>query len=94
MDKFCQILTIICLQHFLFLFPDDNLSKYQWVLPNLVCALILGRSGLGLLMGDFFQCLAELSAPDMSDFLFLDDINGFSPNLVCALILYRYGLGL
>ena len=32
--------------------------------PNLVCALILWRSGLGLLMGKFRQFLTELSARD------------------------------
>ena len=41
--------------------------------PNLVCALILWQSGLGLLMGKFLQILTELSARDMSIFSFLDD---------------------
>ena len=39
--------------------------------PNLVCALILWRSGLGLLMGKFHQFLTELSAQDI--FSFPDD---------------------
>ena len=43
---------------------------------NLVCTLILGRSGLRLLMGKFRQILAELSARDMLKF---GDIFGF-PN--------------
>ena len=34
-----------------FSFPDDNLSKHRWIFTNLVCALILWRSGLGLLIG-------------------------------------------
>ena len=38
-----------------------------------VCALILWRSGLGLLIGKFRQFLTELSAGDMSEFSFLDD---------------------
>ena len=41
--------------------------------PNLICALILWRSGLGLLMAIFRQFLTELSAHNMSDFLFPDD---------------------
>ena len=41
-------------------FPDDNL----------VCALILWRSGFGLLMGKFHQFLTELSAQDMPVFSF------------------------
>ena len=40
--------------------------------PNLVCALILWRSGLGLLMGKFCQFLMELSAQDMPIFSFSD----------------------
>ena len=41
--------------------------------PNLVCALILWRSGLGLLMGKFRQILTELSARDTPMFSFSDD---------------------
>ena len=66
--------------------------------PNLVCALVLWRSGLGLLMGKFCQSFTELSAQDKPIFSFPDDnwvsISGYSPNLVCALILWRSGLGL
>ena len=63
-----------------------------------MCALILWRSALGLLVGKFHQLLTELSARDTSVFSFLDDnftnINGFSPNLVCALTLWTSVLGL
>ena len=61
--------------------------------PNLVCALILWRSGLRLFMGKFCQFLTELSAGDTSGFSFPDDnfskidVDGFSPNLLCALLL-------
>ena len=41
--------------------------------PNLVCALILWRSGLGLLMGSFRQILTELCAWDTPIFSFPDD---------------------
>ena len=41
--------------------------------PNLVCALILQRSGLGLQMGKFSQFLTDLSACHMSVFSFPDD---------------------
>ena len=41
--------------------------------PNLVCALILWTSGLGLLIGKFHQILAELSARGMPIFSFPDD---------------------
>ena len=55
-----------------FWFPDDNMNKHQWS-PNVVCALILWRAGLGSLMGKFRQILTELSAQDMPIFSFLDD---------------------
>ena len=40
--------------------------------PDLVCALILWISGLGLLMGIFRQFLTELSARDTPIFSFRD----------------------
>ena len=40
--------------------------------PNLVCALILCRSGLGLLMGKFRQIFTELSARYTPIFSFPD----------------------
>ena len=36
-------------------FPGDNLSKHQWIFTKLGCALILWRSGLGLLICKFCQ---------------------------------------
>ena len=57
----------------IFSFLDDNLSKHNGFPPNLVCALILWRSGLGLLMGKFHQILTELSAPDRPIFSFSGD---------------------
>ena len=47
-----------------------NISGFS---PNLVCALILWRPGLGLLMGKFRQFFTELSARDMPIFSFPDD---------------------
>ena len=41
--------------------------------PNLVCALILWRSGLGLLIGKFRQILTDLSARGTPIFSFLVD---------------------
>ena len=41
--------------------------------PNLVCALILWRSGLGILMRKFRQILTELPARDTPIFSFPDD---------------------
>ena len=48
-----------------FSFPDDNsVLNINGFSPNLVCALILWRSGLGLLMGKFRQIFTKLSARD------------------------------
>ena len=44
--------------------------------PNLLYALTLRRSGLGLLMGKFHQIFTELSAQDTPIFSFRD--NNFS----------------
>ena len=38
-----------------------------------MCALLLWRSGLGLILGQFHQIFTELSARDMSEFSFPDD---------------------
>ena len=54
--------------HILFLDDNLNISGFS---PNLVCALILWRSGLGLLMVKFCQILTELSARYI--FLFPDN---------------------
>ena len=81
-----------------FLFRLITWVNISWFSPNLVCALILWRSGLALLIGKFRQFLTEFSAPTCSYFQFRSitwvNINGFSSNLVCALILWRSGLGL
>ena len=46
----------------LFSFLDDNLSNVNGFSPNLVCAMIVWRSGLGLLMAKFYQFLTVLTA--------------------------------
>ena len=53
-----------CISLSVFSSPDDNLSKSGFS-PNLVCALILWRSGLGLLMDKVLQFLIEISARHM-----------------------------
>ena len=67
-----------------------NVSGFS---PNLVCALILKRSGLGLLMGKFCQFLTAICYFHYQ-VIMLVNISGFSPNLVCALILWRSAFGL
>ena len=56
----------------IFWFPDYNLSINGFS-QNLVCTLILWKSGLELLMGKFCHILTESSAWHISVDLFLDD---------------------
>ena len=67
-------------------------------LSNLVCALILWRSGSRLIMGKFCQFLQSYLPTTPQYFRFRTitwvNLNGFTPNLICALILWRSGLGL
>ena len=52
------VLHLSVMRPSVFLFPDDNLSKCQWIFTNLgVFIDILWRSCLGLLMGKFGQFL-------------------------------------
>ena len=46
------------------LFPDDNLSKHQWIFSKLGRCINVVEIwvGVGLLMGYFCQLLTELSA--------------------------------
>ena len=63
MGKFRQFLTELSVNHMSVVsFPDNKLSKINRFSPNLVCALILMRSSLGLLMVKFRQLLIELSS--------------------------------
>ena len=74
MGKFCQFLTELSARDgSVFSFPNDNLSKCQWIFTKLSVCIDIVDICLGLLMGKFRQYLTELSARDMSVFLFLDD---------------------
>ena len=76
-----------------------------WVTVSWTCALILQRSGSGLLMDKissfffffFFFFFDNLSACHTSVFSFPDDIlrqyKWISPNFVCALVSWRSGFG-
>ena len=59
--------------HPFFRFQMITLVNINGFSPNLGCALILWRSGLGLLMVKFCQIFTELSARDTPIFSFLDD---------------------
>ena len=74
MGKFRQILTELSARDTpIFSFPDDNLSKHQWIFTKLGMCIDIMKSGLGLLIGKFRPILTELSARDMPIFSFPDD---------------------
>ena len=74
MGKFRQIFTELSARDTpTFSFPDDNLVNNNGFSSNLLYALTLRRSGLGLLMGKFRQFFTELSARDTPIFSFPDD---------------------
>ena len=76
--------------------------KINGLSPNLVCALLLWRSGSGSLMGifhSFFFFFYRIICPrhiHIFVFSFQDNnlSNGFLMNLIFALILWRPGFGL
>ena len=55
-----SVLHLSVRQYFIFSFPNNNSRECQWNPPNLVCALILYRFGLGLLMGKVLQFFENL----------------------------------
>ena len=75
----------VCLSSIILFVPGVNVNGFS---PNFLCALILWRSGLGMLMGKF-SLFDEVICPRHPYFRFI----GFSPNLVNTLILWRSGLG-
>ena len=63
MGKFCQFLAeVFACCPFVFLFPEDNLYKYQWIFTKLGKCSDIVVIWFGLLMGKFCQFLTELSA--------------------------------
>ena len=56
-----------------FSFPDDNLSKHQWIFTKLGTCIDIVEIWFGILMGKFRQIFAELSARDTPIFSFPGD---------------------
>ena len=63
----------LCVRPSVFRFRVITWVNINGFLPNLVCALILWRSCLGLLIGKCHQILTELFARDATIFSFPDD---------------------
>ena len=81
-----------------FLFPDDNLSKHQWIFTKLGMCIDIVEIWFGIANGQILSKFYGAICPRSPYFRFRMitwvNINGFSPNLVCALILWRSGFGL
>ena len=81
-----------------FSFPDDNLSKYQWIFSKLGMCIDIVEIWFGIANGQISSVFDGVTCPRRPYFHFqtITSVNykGFSPNLVCALILWRSGLGL
>ena len=56
-----------------FSFPDDNLSKHQWIFTKFGMCIDIVEIWFGLLMGKFRQILMVLSARDTPIFSFPND---------------------
>ena len=56
-----------------FSFPDDNLSKHQWISTKVGVCINIVEICMGLLMGKFHQIFTELSAQDTPIFSFMED---------------------
>ena len=54
-------------------FPDDNLSKHQWIFTKLGMCIDIVEICLGLPMSKFREILTELSARDTPIFSFPND---------------------
>ena len=81
-----------------FLFPDDNLSKRQWIFTKLGMCIdtveIWFGNANGQVSSKFYGDLPGTCPYFRFPMTTCVNINGFSPNLVCALILWRSSLGL
>ena len=81
-----------------FSFPDEYLSKHQWIFTKLGICIDIVEICFGIANGQISSIFDGVICPRRPYFRFRMitslNINGFSPNLVCALILWRSGLGL
>ena len=80
-----------CLYFHFWMITGVNITGF---LPNLVCALILWRSRLDLLIGKFCQFLTELSVCNRSILLFQDNLDGWSGGAKVLCILHHWGVQL
>ena len=81
-----------------FSFPDDNLSKHQWIFTKLGMCIDIVEIWFGIANGQISSTF-DGDLPETRPYLHFRTITsinnkGFSPNLLYALTLRRSGLGL
>ena len=72
----CPIRLSVCRTYVrpsVFLFPDDNLSKCQWIFTKFGVCIDIVKIWFGIVNGQISSILTELSACSMSEFLFPGD---------------------
>ena len=84
---------------FRFSFPDDNLSKHQWIFTKLGMCIDIVEIWFGIANGQISSIFLRSYLPETRPYIRFRIITwvnnkGFSPNLVCALILCRSCLDL
>ena len=89
-----SICPFVCLSFIcpsVFSFPDDNLSKYQWIFTKLGMCIDIVEIWFGIANGQISSIFDSYLPMTFPYFCFRMitwvNINGFSPNLVRALIL-------
>ena len=92
MGKFRQFLAELSARDtFIFSFPDDNFSKYQWIFTKLGAWIDIVKTWFGIADGQILSIFDSYLPATRPYFHFwtitLVNINGFLPNFVCALIL-------
>ena len=76
-------------------FPDDNLSKHQWIFTELGMCIDIVEIWFGIAKLKFWRSYLPETRPYFRfRMITWVNISGFSLNLVCALIFKRSGLGL
>ena len=73
MSKFRQFLTELSARDMpIFSFPDDNLSKHQWIFTKLGMCINIVEIWFGIAYGQISSILTELPARDTPMFSFPD----------------------
>ena len=99
MGKFLQFLTELSARDTpIFSFPDDNMSKHQWIFTKLGMCIDIVEIWFGIANGQISSIFDSYLPETRPYFRFwtITRVNnkGFSPKLLYALTLRRSGLGL